>query len=133
VEQTATLTPSNRESPSSTPTQNVLTVADPLPGPSAPLSGRLILDAVLAGPDPNPSALFVHTEGPCDAFEVEIFSGSFVKAAVLGCPGSPGGWMRLPLPAGWSQAFAKGAYFARVRAWRGTTVSLPRLASFFLL
>lgn len=141
-------TPTPTFTPSSTPTPSVspspLPSATPSPSPTAsaglspiatplPDNGPLVIDAVAAWPDPNPSTLSIKLQGPADRVDIRIYTAAWILAARWEGGPYTWGWNRFDLDQGWSQALAQGIYYIQVRAYRGSVVSSSVTNKLYLL
>ncbi len=90
---------------------------------------------LLAGPNPNPTALYVKLQGFSDAITLRLYSPSLALVQETRIPGAFGpGWNKAPLPADFGQGLANGVYFLNLVSLReGLMADRPRPYLIYLL
>lgn len=80
---------------------------------------------LVAGPNPNPTSLYVELAGPADGLRISTYTQALIRVNDGVIAGSfTAGWNRVPLPNSWSQGLAYGVYFMTVLPQRGGLVGL---------
>ena len=129
---TSTITPTVSATPSITPTPSATaTVPSATPSPTAG-DGPLLISRCVAGPNPNPTHLYVEMQGPADELEFKLYDRAMRCVLEGKQPSLAKGWNAVALPP--ELRFAgNGTYFYRVTCRRAAIQGKPVLGRLALL